>query len=268
MRKIGINLVLAVISLISIAPFYILMMMTTQRSEDIFKGEMFGPGDYLWENLLTVLRSNFLRSFWNSTYIAIATTVICVFICALAGFALTKYEFRGKKAVLAFIIATLMVPGQIGLVGFLIEMRALHLSQTHLPLILAGATNAFGVFWMVQFMKTYLHTELIESARMDGCSEFRIFMQIVLPVITPAISTLSLLVFLGSWNNYLLPLVLINQESLFTIPLSINSLGNLYRTDYGARLTGLLIAIAPLIVIFVLGTKSFIRGITAGAVKG
>lgn len=245
-----------------------LIMMATQVSEDIFKGKMFWFGRYFAQNWMTVMQSGFLRSFWNSAYIAVVTTVLCVLICAMSGFALTKYEFRLKKPIMAFIMATLMVPSQIGLVGFLIEMRALHVNQTHLPLIIGGLTNAFGVFWMVQYMKTSLHTELIESARVDGCHELRIFAQIALPVIQPAIATLSLLVFLGSWNNYLLPLIVINKESLFTIPLSINSLGSLYRTDYGARLTGLLIAIAPLILLFVLGTKSFVRGLTAGAIKG
>ncbi len=268
MKKIVLNALLAVISLISLAPFYFLLVMTTQNTENIFKGRMFWFGTHFAENFRTILEGGFFRSFWNSAYIAVVTTVLCVLICAMSGFALTKYEFKLKKPIMAFIVATIMVPGQIGMVGFLIEMRALDLNQTHWPLIISGLTNAFGVFWMVQFMKTSLHTELIESARVDGCSEPRIFAQIVLPVVTPALSTLSLLVFLGSWNNYLLPLIVINKESLFTIPLSINALGNLYRTDYGARLTGLLVSVAPLIVIFALNTKSFVRGLTAGAVKG
>lgn len=268
MKKYVLPLLLIVISLISITPFYFLIIMTTQLSEDIFKGKIFLPGNYFAANLITVLNSSFFHSFWNSTVVSVISTVICVFICAMAGFALSKYEFKFKRAIFGFIVMTMMVPGQIGLVGFMIEMRTFHLTQTLVPLILVWTANAFGVFWMVQFMKASLHPELIESGRVDGCNEFRIFIQIVLPVIRPAIATLSLLIFLWSWNSYLLPLVLINKESLFTIPLSIQSLGNYYRTDYGARMTGLLFAILPLIVIFVIGSKSFIRGLTSGAVKG
>jgi multiple sugar transport system permease protein/cellobiose transport system permease protein len=173
----------------------------------------------------------------------------------MTGYALTKYEFKLKGVFFAFIIGTMMIPPQIGQIGYLIEMRTLHLTDTLIPLILIWTTNAFGVFWMAQFIKSSVHTELIESARVDGCNEFRIFVQIILPVIKPAIATLSMVIFLWSWNNYMLPLVMINKESLFTIPLSIKSLGNIYRTDYGARLTGLLFAILPLILIFVFGSK-------------
>jgi ABC-type glycerol-3-phosphate transport system permease component len=268
MKKRLLALLLLMISIISMAPFYFLLVMTTRVTEDIFKGKIFIPGGYFIENLKTVLASSFFQSFWNSIIVSVTSTVICVFISSMTGYALTQYEFKLKKIIFAFILATLMVPSQISVVGYLIEMRTLNLIQTLIPLILIWTTNAFGVFWLVQYMKNSLHTEIIESARVDGCNEFRIFLQIVVPIIRPAIMTLSLIIFLWSWNNYLLPLVLINKESLFTIPLSIKSLGNIYRTDYGARLTGLLIAILPLIAIFIISSKSFIQGLTAGAVKG
>jgi multiple sugar transport system permease protein/cellobiose transport system permease protein len=268
MKKTIMMILLIFISIVSIAPFYMLIMMTTQVSEDIFKGKFFVPGTHFMENVRTVLASSFLHSYWNSLLVSVTATVLSVFVSSLSGFALSKYEFRFKKAILTFVILIMMVPAQIGLIGFMIEMRYLHLNQTLIPLILVWITNAFGVFWMVQFIRTSVHNELLESARIDGCSEPGIFFRIVLPVIKPALSTLSLVIFLWSWNNYLLPLVLINKESLYTITLSIKSLGTDHRTDHAARLTGLLFAILPLILIFVIGSKSFIRGLTAGAIKG
>lgn len=268
MRKVALAAVLGAVSVLSFLPFYFLIVMSTQVTEDIFKGKIFIPGAYFVENVKTVLASSFLLSYRNSLIVSGASTVLCVLICAMAGFALSKYEFRWKRPIFTFIIATMMVPQQIGLVGYLVEMRTLHLTQTLVPLILVWTTNAFGVFWMVQFIRSSVHAEIIESARVDGCNELRIFAQIVLPMIKPGLATLALVIFLWSWNNYLLPLVLINKESLFTIPLSIKSLGTTYRTDYAAQLTGLLFAILPLIIIFVAASRSFIRGLTAGAVKG
>ncbi|WP_199619831.1 carbohydrate ABC transporter permease [Paenibacillus alkalitolerans] len=268
MRRTALNVLLLLVSVISILPFYFLIVMTTRVTGDIFKGKIFLPGAYFADNFRTVLGSSFFHSYWNSILVSVTATAVCVFISAMTGYALTKYEFKLRGAFFAFIIGTMMIPPQIGMIGYLIEMRFLHLTDSLVPLILVWTTNAFGVFWMAQYIKSSLHTELIESARVDGCNEFRIFLQIVLPVIKPAVATLSMVIFLWSWNNYMLPLVLVNKESLFTIPLSIKSLGNIYYTDYGARLTGLLFAILPLILIFVLGSKSFIRGLTAGAVKG
>ncbi|WP_100407403.1 carbohydrate ABC transporter permease [Bacillus solitudinis] len=268
MKKILLGLLLAFVSLISLLPFYVLIIMTTNVSEDIFKGKMFIPGTYFFENLKTVLESSFFHSFWNSIIVSVISTIVCVFICTMTGYALSKYDFKYKKIIYFLVIGTMMVPTQIGLIGYIMEMRFLNLNDTLIPLILVWLTNPFGVFWMVQFMKTSVPNEIIESARIDGCNEFRIFLQIIIPIVKPGIATLSLVIFLWSWNNYLLPLVMINKESFFTIPLSIQSLGNYYRTDYGARMMGLLIAIVPLILLFIIGSKSFIKGLTAGAVKG
>jgi cellobiose transport system permease protein len=259
---------LTFISLISFAPFYFLVMMSTQYSEDIFKGNIYWPGSYLLENLNTVLQSNFLQALWNSVVVSVSSTLLGVFISALTGFALAKYNFKFKKAFFTFILLSMMIPSQIGLIGYIIEMRVFGLTGTLLPLIIVWMTNAFGVFWMYQYIKGSVHNELIESARIDGCSEPSIFVRIIIPVITPAIMTLSIVIFLWSWNNYLLPLVTIFKEELYTVPLVINRLGYTYRVDYGARLLALLICILPLIVLFLIGSKNFIRGLTSGAVKG
>jgi multiple sugar transport system permease protein/cellobiose transport system permease protein len=153
-------------------------------------------------------------------------------------------------------------------VAYVIEMRYLHLSGTLIPLILPWVANAFGVFWMTQFIRSSVPNEVLESARLDGCSDYGAFFRIVVPFIAPAITTLSLLVFLWSWNNFLLPLIMITDPNLYTIPLSITTLSDAYRTDLAAQILGLTIGTLPVLVLFTIGSKSFVRGLTAGSIKG
>lgn len=135
-------------------------------------------------------------------------------------------------------------------------------------MIFVWFAHGFGAFWMIQFIQTSVPMEIIESARIDGSGEFSTFLKIAFPCIKPAVTTLSLLVFLGSWNSYLYPLVFSNREELYTIPIFIKSLSNMYRTDYGAQLVGLSLSIVPVVILFVICSKTFIKGLTAGAVKG
>jgi multiple sugar transport system permease protein/cellobiose transport system permease protein len=165
-------------------------------------------------------------------------------------------------------MATMAIPGQISLVGFLTEMKFLHLTNTLAPIIICWFGSAFGVYWMTKYIEGSLPKEMVESARIDGCHEIRVFYHIVIPCILPAITTLTLLVFLGSWNSYLLPLIFLNKPTLSTIPIYIQSLKNAYRTDYGGQLTGLVLTTMPMMVLFIIGSKSFIKGLTSGAVKG
>lgn len=259
---------IALLSVFSLLPFYIMIMMGTHLNEDLFTKIVLLPGNYLLQNLKTVAASRFDLAYWNSFVVSASSTVLSVLVSAFAGFAFAKYRFRHKNKIFAVILLTMMIPSQLGIVAYVIEMRYLHLSGTLLPLILPWIANAFGVFWMTQFMKGAVPTEVLESARIDGCSDFGLFFRIVLAFIRPAVTTLSLLVFLWSWNNYLLPLIMINKPELYTIPLSITTLGEAYRTDLAAQILGLSIGTFPVLVLFAFGSKSFIRGLTAGSVKG
>jgi ABC-type sugar transport system, permease component len=216
----------------------------------------------------TIFINKFQYCYLNSAIVSVVSTVISVLISALTGFALSKYNFKLKKFCFFFILATMMIPGQIGMIGYVMEMKVMALSNTLIPLILVWCSNAFGVFFMTQFIGQTVPDEVIESARLDGCGEFGIFVKIVLPFIKPAITTLSTLIFLWSWNNFLLPLITIYNKALYTIPLGIQSLQNAYVVDFGARGAGLAFAVVPILVIFCLGSKNFIKGLAAGAVKG
>ena len=259
---------IALLSIFALLPFYIMIVMGTYQNEDLFQKIVVLPGSYLLENLKTVAASRFDLVYLNSLIVSVASTLLSVFVSAFAGFAFAKHEFKHKNKIFSAVLLTMMIPGQLGLVAYVIEMRYLGASGTLLPLILPWVANAFGVFWMTQFMKGAIPTEVLESARIDGCSDIGVFFRIVLAFIYPAITTLSLLVFLWSWNNYLLPLIIINKPELFTIPLGITSLGNAYRTDLAAQILGLTLGTIPVLILFAFGSKSFIRGLTAGSVKG
>lgn len=260
--------ILIILSLIALFPFYMMVTMSTYKTEEIFVGLPMLPSDYFIENMKTVFQSNFVKSYANSLIVSCISTVVCVVISAMVGFAIVAYRFKLRKALINLVMITMMVPTQIGVVGYMIEMRTMHLTGTLLPMILIWLANGFGAFWMMQFMESSLPMEIVESARIDGSNEINTFFKIVMPCIKPGIVTLVLLVFLWSWNSYLIPLVFVNDNSVMTIPIFIKSLGNAYRTDYGAQLTGLVIATIPLLVMFIAGSKHFIQGLTAGAVKG
>lgn len=268
MKKLKYIIPLVIVSILSIFPFYFILMMSTHTTSEIFRGQVFLPGKALVKNFATIIKGGFFRYYWNSLYTSTISAILCVFVSALAGFALTKYDFKFKKQITKFILVTMMIPSQVSLIGYVIEMKHLRLSNTHAPLILIWGASAYGVFFMMQYMDKGVPTEIVESARIDGSSEFGIFYRMVLPLIKPAIGTLSTLIFLWSWNNYLLQVTLINKKSLFTIPLGIQSLANAYTQDWGARGAALAISVLPFLIIFAIGSKYFIKGLAAGAVKG
>ena len=261
-------ILLFLISIISLYPFYTMVIMSTYKTEDIFKGIPFLPGSYFLENLSVVMESSFIRPYINSLFVSAFAVIGCVVVSSMAGYALTVYKFKYRNAMLKFVLMTMMVPTQIGVIGYMIEMRSMHLNRTIWPKILIWLASGFGVYWMTQFTEGALPIELVECARIDGCNELKIYAKIVLPCIKPGIVTLALLIFLWSWNSYMTPLVLATNKDLYTIPVFIQTLSNAYQTNYGAQLAGLVLATVPLVVLFVIGSKNFIKGLTAGAVKG
>lgn len=262
------GIVLLLISFVSLIPFWFMFSMSTYKSEMIFQGTPIFPSDYFIENLKTIFASNFVQSYGNSLFISVVSMLVSVLICAMVGYGMNVYQFRFKKALYIFIMMTMMVPSQIGIIGYMIEMRNVGLNTTLWPMIFTWFANGFGAYWMISFVQSSLPLELVESARIDGASETKIFRSIVLPCIKPGLLTLCLLIFLWSWNNYMIPLVFVNKPENYTIPIFIKSLASSFRTDYGAQLAGLTLATIPLLILFIIGSKNFIRGLTAGAVKG
>ena len=262
------QIILIVMTLIMFFPLYIVFVMGTYYSEDIFKGLPILPSDYFLTNLKLVISKGYFSAYFNSITVSVVSVILSVLVSTMIGFALAKYNFKGKKFIFAFVMAIMMIPGQISMIGYMLEMRKLNLINTLLPLIFTWAAHPLGAFLMMQFISDGIPDELLESARLDGCSEPGIFFKIVIPCIKSGFVTLATLVFLWSWNNYVLPLILINKQELFSIPLMVNNLSNAFRSDYGAIMCALGLSVLPMIVIFSLCSRTFIQGIAAGAVKG
>lgn len=261
-------MVLIIVALIAIVPFLMMVMMSTQSNREIFSGASFAPGTNLAKNFKSILDVNFPRSMLNSLMIAVSTTFLSVMSSAMAGYAFSKWKFKGSKVLFYIVLATMVVPMEVGYVAFIYQMRLMGLSQTYWPLILPNIANAAGVFWMTSYMRDGVMYEILESGRIDGCGEMGIFIFLVLPLVRPAVYSFSIISFLGSWNAYTLPMLMISKAERYTIPLAIASLGNMQIADYGARILGVVIGIAPILVIFLFTSRFVAEGLTAGSLKG
>lgn len=266
--RLPVYMFMVMMSVCALLPFYMMIVMGTHYSEDLYTGVKLFFGTYFLQNFQTVMKQNFLLYYWNSIVVAVCHVTGGLLISALTGYAFAKFEFKGKKFLFTVIVATLAIPEQLGLIGYVLEMRWLGLTNTLFPLIVFGMANAFGVFWMRQYIGSSVPDEIIESGRVDGCREFGIFFRLILPIIRPALITIFLLLFLWSWNSYMTPLVMISKEKYYTIPLSIALISSEYRTDYAARILALSMGTIPILILFSFGSKYLIQGLVAGSIKG
>jgi ABC-type glycerol-3-phosphate transport system permease component len=217
---------------------------------------------YLQEqyNILGIVRNTFV--------IAFSATILRLFFCALGGYGFAKFKFPGQGALFAFLLGTLVIPGAVTLVPIYIIMRNLKWIDTFWPLIIPGAANAFGIFFMRQYTMS-VSNELMDAARIDGAGEFTIFWRIILPIIAPGLTSLGLIFFMGSWNDFIGPLIYLKSPEHFTLPLIIRSLvGPVGRTVYDVQMAASVISLIPLLIIFLIFQRRFVEGITAGAIKG
>ena len=263
---------LALFALVSAFPFYYMLVTSTYRTKDIL---VIPPpiwfGSSWMENYTQLLDKGSLPYFWtavmNSLSIASLHTLAVLFFCSLAGYGFAKFRFPGRDAMFAFLIATLMVPGALGLIPSFIVMRYLGWIETWYPLIVPGMANAFGIFWMRQYIECAIPNDMMDAARIDGANEFRIYWGIVLPVITPALGALAILTFMGKWNEFQFPLLILKDQATYTLPVALSTLRSLRGTEIGVQILGSSIAIIPILIVFILASRQFMSGLTAGAVK-
>lgn len=228
------------------------------------------PGGNFFDNVGTVLRNpavNFWKAVTNSIIVSTAVSVSTVVLSTLAGFAFAKLRFKGNGVLFIAVLATMAVPVQLGLVPLYILMVEYGWTGTMGALIVPGLVSAFGVFWMTQFLRQSLPTELIEAARVDGANMIRTFWHVAIPAARPAASMLFLFTFVTSWNNFLWPLIVLDQQNP-TLPVALSMLASNYFIDYSLVLTGVLLATVPLLVLFVFTGRQLVTGIMQGAVKG
>lgn len=208
----------------------------------------------------------FNRYFINSVFIATAATLLALFFCSLGGFAFAKYQFRGKTILFGIMLASMMVPFQVLLVPLFGLMYDIGWLNSYNAIIFPFSVGAFGVFLMRQFIIT-IPSELLDAARIDGCSEFGIYYRIVLPIIKPALGALTIYTFLSSWNGYLWPLIVLRDEAKYTLPIGLANLIGIYRQDYGMLMAGTLLSLLPIVILFLAMQREFVQGITLGSVK-
>jgi cellobiose transport system permease protein len=255
---------------LSAFPLYWLFVVAT-RSNDVV-GDWpppLVPGPNLGENigrLFAAEDANFLLGLWNSVLSSVIVTVAVVFFSSLAGFAFAKLRFRGRNALLLVILATMMIPVQMGIIPLYMIMVELGWQNRMEAIIVPSLVSAFGVFLMRQYAERAVPDELIEAARVDGCSTFRIFWTVVMPALRPGAAVLGLFTFMGTWNEFLWPLAVLEADNP-TVQFSLSQLSTSYYTDYTLMFTGALIATVPLLLVFVAFGRQIIGGIMEGAVK-
>jgi multiple sugar transport system permease protein len=261
--------VVAVGSLIMLAPFYFMFVFATQSRTEIFSlPPPIWFGDDFFNNLkILTERIPFWRNLGWSLYVAVASTALTLLFCSMGGYAFACFEFRFKKALFGLVMATLLLPSFMNMIPTFMVMDVLGWIDQPRALYIPGAASAFGIFLMRQFVQTSVPKDLIEAARMDGCSELGIYWRIVLPLLRPALGTLGLITFIASWNNFIGPLIVMRSPEMYTLPLALRSLQSPVDTEWGALMTGSAIATIPLLILFFLSSRQLIAGLTAGAVK-
>ncbi|WP_438349072.1 carbohydrate ABC transporter permease [Paenibacillus sp. FA6] len=257
-------------ALISIFPFYWMFVIATNDRGAVFHiPPLLTIGDQFFNNFERVLeKSDFFRALGNSLFVSSMVTISVVFFCTLAGYAFAKYEFPFKKVLFFCVIGTLFVPTQLSVLPTYIIMAKLHWIDSYKALIVPAMVNAFGIFWMRQYISTAVHSELIEAGRIDGGGHFRIFWNIAIPVITPAMATLAILNFMNVWNDFFWPLVVLKNKEHYTIQIALQQLfSNRDGLDYGMIMSATFTATLPLLIVFLFFSRYFIAGLTSGAIK-
>lgn len=267
--RVVIGFILFLFSLIFAFPFYYVFVLATWPGSRVLEFPphlFFGQG--LKENFeILFTRVPYLTNFMNSLGIAIISTVTAIFFCTMAGFAFAKYDFKFKKQLYKFVIATLAIPGFLNIVPFYKMMVAFKWINTWLPLIVPGMAGAFGIFLMTQFMENSLPEEILEAGRIDGLTEFGLLMRIAFPLAKPGMAILGIITFIGSWNSFTTAMIFLPSVKKTTLPVALSMLNSRVDNNMGGLMLGTALSLVPLIVVFIAFSKQIIAGLTAGAVK-
>ncbi len=259
----------AVGGLIMLAPFYFMFVFASHSRTEIFSlpPPLFFGDDFLLNVKILTERIPFWRSLGWSLYVALASTALTLLFCSMGGYAFAMFEFRFKQALFLLVMGTMLIPSFLGMIPTFMIMDALGWIDQPRALYIPGAASAFGIFLMRQFISTSIPKDLVEAARLDGCSELGIYWRIVLPLLKPALGTLGLITFIASWNNFIGPLIVMRSPDMYTLPLALRSMQSPVNTEWGAVMAGSAIATLPLLVLFAISSRRLIDGLTAGAVK-
>lgn len=256
--------------LLAVIPIYVLLINATRSTAQINEGLSFLPGNniaYNW-NALTSRGFKIQQGFFNSLELAFFMTLFSVYFSAMTAYGLHVYKFIGRRFIWGLILLVMMLPSSLSFIGFYQFMARIKLTDNYLALIIPTIASAGTVLFLRQYLSSILSFELIDAARIDRAGEFRTFNLIVLPVITPALAAQAIFSFVGSWNNFFTPFVLISSESKATLPMLVQKLrGDIYRTEYGGIYLGIAVSIVPILIFYSFMSRFIISGITMGGVK-
>ena len=265
-------LVLIVLSFLCLFFFYILLVNTTRSHADLQKGFSWLPGNYFFENLKNVANDGSFHMFkgiFNSLVVSTCSAALCTYFSALTAYGLYAYQFKLKKVAFTFIMAILVMPTQVTAMGFLRLMTNIGLYDSLLPLIIPSIASPAVFYFMYSYLESSLPLSLVEAARIDGSGEFMTFNRIVLPIMKPAVAVQAIFTFVGSWNNYFVPALIIQSKDKMTVPILIATLrgADYMNFDMGKIYMMITVAIVPIIIVYLLLSKYIIAGITLGGVK-
>lgn len=307
-KKIIIYILMVFFVVVALVPIYLMLINATRTTEEINAGLSFIPGKSAvrnWDLLITcgsgiklgttggfqgilsdpkyanqfVHIGEFIlyftkgkfqiwQGFWNSLVVALSSTALGIYFSSLTAYSLHVYNYKGRKFIWAFILFVMMLPASISFIGFYQFMSAIHLTDSFIPLIIPAIASAATVLFMRQYMASVLSLELIDAGRIDGAGEFMIFNRIILPILQPALATQAIFGFVGSWNNFVTPMILLQSDSKKTLPILVQLLrGDIYRTEFGAIYMGIAVSLIPIIIFYCFMSRYIISGLTMGSVK-
>ena len=265
--------ILIFLSVLCLFSFYMLIINATRSNAQLQAGFTLLPNNNFLVNLKnawTDASINIPRGMLNSFFVAACNAVLTTYFSALTAYGIHAYNFRLKKAAFFFIMAVMMIPPQVSAVGFIQLMYKFKLTNNYLPLILPSIAAPVVFFYMKQYLESVLPMEMVEAARMDGSNEFYTFNHIVLPIMKPALAVQMIFSFVSSWNNYFIPALLLDKAEMKTVPIMIAQLrsADYSKFDMGKVYMFILLAILPVMIVYIILSKSIIKGVTAGSVKG
>ncbi len=272
LKSVLVYAVLAVLSFLCLFFFYILIVNATRSHADLQKGFSALPGTHFLQNLKSVANDGtfpMFRGIINSLLVSGSTAAICTYFSSLTAYGLYAYDFKLKKPAFTFIMAILVMPTQVTAMGFLRLITKMGMYDSLLPLILPSMASPAVFYFMYSYLQSSLPLALVEAARIDGSGEFMTFNRIVLPIMKPAIAVQAIFTFVGSWNNYFVPALVIQSKNKMTVPILIATLrGADYMSfDMGKIYMMIMVAIVPIIIVYLLLSKYIIAGVTLGGVK-
>ena len=271
-RSIVAHVVLIILSFMCLFFFYVLIVNASHSHAELQKGFSALPGKYFWKNLMNVANDGsfpMFRGILNSIIVSGCSAVLCTYFSSLTAYGLYAYDFKARNVAFTFIMAILVMPTQVTAMGFLRLITKMGMYDSLLPLIIPSIASPAVFYFMYSYLQSSLPLSLVEAARIDGSGEFHTFNRIVIPIMKPAIAVQAIFTFVGSWNNYFVPALIIQSKSKMTVPILIATLrgADYMNFDMGKIYMMITVAIVPIIVVYLLLSKYIIAGVTLGGVK-